>query len=198
VNKDYKYLDELLKRAQQGDETSKNELCKEIHVRLYRFVQFKLSGCPPNDVEDITQEIVTAFTTKLNLIEDNPLKYAWKIAWNKINEFYRHHSRRVREHKENDPDWVTDTFDTIADPNSDFTAFLEVDEEVKIIKEAIKKLSQFCQTFFLYILEQGGMDKQDYENFWQLIKQVEPNLDKNAFYRRINYCRDRLRKLLES
>jgi DNA-directed RNA polymerase specialized sigma24 family protein len=198
TNQENEYLDELLTRAKQGDEKSKNELCENIYVRMHDFVRFKLQGCSRSDVDDMTQEIVTAFAAKLEVIEDNPLRYAWKIAWNKINQFYRHNSRRKGEWKADDPNWVADSFDGIADPDSDFTTFLEVDEEVECIKEALKELSQFCQTFFLYILEKGGLEKQDYEDFWHFIKQVEPNLDKNAFYRRINYCRERLKRLLES
>ena len=78
------------------------------------------------------------------------------------------------------------------DERRDFTQEIENKELNDKIRIAIKKMSTFCKTFFLAVLED-----QPISEIWDCFQQAEPDLSRSTFDKRIFDCRKRLRFLLK-
>ena len=189
--------DGLLKRAQAGDAGSQNDLCGKIKVRLGPILQYRLWGWPPEEYEDILQDTLVVFLQKLDQIDSNPHRYALEILRYKIGDALRTHKRGIAQgsyegHAPVEEVPVKEMAGNTAQARGDFTGELEAKDLADYIREVIKKLSLFCQTFFLAILEDRTIGE-----VWQLSQEVEPNLHRSAFDKRIFDCRRRLRKLIK-
>jgi len=189
--------DGLLKRAQSGDEESQNDLCGKIRVRLGPILQYRLWGWPAEDYEDILQDTLTVFLQKLDEIKSNPHLYALRVLRNKIGEALRTQNKWVRSElfEDRSPIGVVaggGVAGRETTAGGDFTEELETKDLVNYISQAIKRLALFCQTIFLAILE-----NQTIGEVWQLFRQVEPNLKRSTFDKRIFDCRQKLKQLVK-
>ncbi len=79
----------------------------------------------------------------------------------------------------------------IADVGSRFLDDISSADLRPYIIQAIKKLTKFCQVYFLAILEE-----RDLGEVWQLAKAFEPSLTRCTFDQRTRRCRQRLRQLV--
>lgn len=189
--------DGLLKRAQDGDEESRNNLCGKIKVRLGPILQYRLWGWSPEELEDILQDTLIVFLQKLDQIESNPHFYALEILRHKIGDALRIHKRGITQGSyegyvpiEEVP--VEALPGNTAEAGGGFTHELEAKDLADYIRKVIKKLSLFCQTFFLTILED-----QTIGEVWQLSQEMEPNLHRSTFDKRVFDCRRKLRQLVK-
>jgi len=189
--------DELLSRAQEGDEVAQNDLSGKILVRLRPILQYRLWGWSPEEHEDILQDTLMVFVQKLNQIKSNPHHYALAILRNKIGDTLRAQKRDIAvESYEGHvpaaqvsveaPPW------NAARAGGDFTGELEAKELRNQIRGVIRSLSLFCQTLFLAILED-----QTIGDVWQLVQEVEPDLQRSTFDKRVFDCRRKLRQLVK-
>jgi len=189
--------DGLLKRARQGDVMSQNDLCEKIKVRLGPILQYRLWGWPAEEHEDILQDTLIVFLQKLDQIKSNPHHYALEVLRHKIGDALRTHKRGIaqgsyEEHVPIEEVSGEETGGNIAQAGGNFTDELETKDLADYIRKVIKKLSLFCQTFFLAILEDRTIG-----DVWQLSREVEPNLHRSTFDKRVFDCRRRLRKLVK-
>lgn len=189
--------DGLLRRAQEGDGDSRNDLCERIKVRLGLILQYRLWGWSPEEHEDILQDTLVVFLQKLDQIKSNPQHYALAILRNKIGDALRTQKRGmgVDSYEDYPPAAqvsVEAPTGNTAPTGSDFRDELEAKELKDQIRGAIKNLSLFCQTLFLAILEDRTIG-----DVWQLSQKAEPNLQRATFDKRVFDCRRRLRKLMK-
>ena len=189
--------DGLLKRAQAGDEKSQNQLCTEIKVRLKPILQYRLWGWRAEEREDILQDTLMVFLQKLDEIKSNPHRYALGVLRNKIGEALRTQNKWARSElfEDRSPIGVVAGEEVAgrgATAGGDFTEELETKDLVNYISQAIKKLALFCQFIFLAILEDRTIGE-----VWQLFRQIEPNLKRSTFDKRVFDCRQKLRQLVK-
>lgn len=146
------------------------------------------------DLDDILQNTLLVVAEKLDQPDMNPPRFALTVLRNKIGDALRAHAagRRMQSmdaHREADdrpslPGFAAE----VPDPGEAIDRGMLAAR----IREAIKKLSKFCQGFFLSALE-----GRDVGEFWELALQTEPKLKRSAFDKRVFDCRQRLRKELE-
>lgn len=189
--------DGLLRRAQEGDGQAQNDLCGKIKVRLGPILQYRLWGWSPEEYEDILQDTLIVFLQKLDQIKSNPHHYALEILRHKIGDVLRIHKRGIAVGYNEGPTPVREApveevTRSAAQPGGDFREEVEAKDLADYIRKVIKKLSLFCQTFFLAILED-----QTIGEVWQLVQEMEPNLHRSTFDKRVFDCRRRLRQLVK-
>jgi RNA polymerase sigma factor (sigma-70 family) len=190
--------DDLLRAAQSGDAEAVNSLLSRLAVTLRTILQYRLRGWSREDREDLLQETLITFSQKLPGLKSNPHYYAAAILRNKIGDALR--SRRGFRQVSLDaisdrhpPELQKEIYNLLeaqtADP--DVQKQMEFQENHTLIQNALKRLSIFCQTFFLGVLEQRSA-----EELWRLFLQAEPGLKRGAFRKRIFDCRMRLKEIL--
>ncbi len=189
--------DGLLKRAQDGDRGSRNDLCGKIKVRLGPILQYRLWGWSSEELEDILQDTLVVFLQKLDQIKSNPHLYTLEVLRHKIGDALRTHKRVIAVGSSEGQVPIEEvsgeeTGGNIAQAGGNFTDDLETKDLADYIRKVIKKLSLFCQTFFLAILED-----QTIGEVWHLSREVEPDLHRSTFDKRVFDCRRRLRKLVK-
>ncbi len=189
--------DGLLKRAQGGDGESQNDLCGKIKVRLGPILQYRLWGWPSEELEDILQDTLVVFLQKLDQIESNPHHYALEVLRHKIGDALRTHKRVIAVGSSEGQVPIEEvsgeeTGGNIAQAGGNFNDDLETKDLADYIRKVIKKLSLFCQTFFLAILEDRTIGE-----VWQFVQEVEPDLQRSTFDKRVFDCRRRLRQLVK-
>jgi DNA-directed RNA polymerase specialized sigma24 family protein len=190
--------DALLQRAQRDEASALTELISKLAVTLRPILQYRLRGWSDHDHNDILQETLIVFANKLKQIESAPHHYAAGILRNKIGDALRSREKRAEF------SWSDDKTEAHAlwrheveivlrqqDPEQDLLGRIDNDERIERIRQAIGKLSLFCQAFFVGILEGQGM-----ADLWELFKSAEPALQRNAFRKRIFACRLKLKALL--
>ncbi|HEX7344510.1 MAG TPA: sigma factor [bacterium] len=189
----------LLKRAQRDDVSAVTELLSNLAVTLRPIVQYRLRGWSRQDHDDILQETLITFARKLKQIESTPQHYAAGILRNKIGDALRSRERRSEisrsdEAAEASPVWRHEVEIALRqqNPEEDLLGQIDNDELIERIRRAVSKLSLFCQAFFVGILEGQNM-----ADLWELFKAAEPNLERNAFRKRIFACRLKLKALLQ-
>ena len=129
-----------------------------LNVRLWTLIQYKCWGWTTEDQEDILQETLEVFWGKLNSIADHPEKYALTILRNKIGDELRKRfgKRDIMKLGDDDPQTSLNApldEDSLIDDSHDIVAKVEQDEILGRFKTAIKRLSPFCKTFFMGLLE---------------------------------------------
>jgi DNA-directed RNA polymerase specialized sigma24 family protein len=191
--------DELLSRAKTKDRQALNELIIQLTVTLRPILQSRLRGWSHEDKQDVMQETLVTFTQKLAEVKSNPHHFAAAILRHKIGDAMR---RQRRGHA----DFVTLDDNSIAPdmrrqielclsqygPGTTFVRRLEDAELLKHVIRALEELSDFCQTFFL-----GLMEQVDREELFQLLRRMDPSLRRGTFRKRIFDCRQRLKLLLQ-
>jgi len=187
-----------LEKAKSGDRDALEALCEKIRVRLRPVIQYRLCGRPQEDLEDILQDTLVIFVEKWAVIHSNPLQFALSILRNKIGDALRaqsgtrdtslyrdgsRHAAREMSLGEHDPE--------IADAGSSFFDDISAADLRPHIVQAIKKLTKFCQVYFLAVLEDRELGE-----VWQFAKAFEPSLTRCTFDQRTRRCREKLRQLV--
>ncbi|TKJ39942.1 hypothetical protein CEE37_09400 [candidate division LCP-89 bacterium B3_LCP] len=197
-NDNHNSWNDLLELSKIGDGEGQRQLFEKLAVTLRPILQCRLRGWAHEDQDDILQETLITVGQKLPQIESNPHKYSMIILRNKIGDALRARKRRIQV-----------SIDSLTDPDStslksaieqalsqssheeEVLSGLDNRRQIDSIKEGIKRLSSFCQTFFLGILE--DLDPQE---LWELFKSSEPGLQRNTYRKRIFDCRRKLKETL--
>jgi DNA-directed RNA polymerase specialized sigma24 family protein len=198
-NKETVDWNDLLAKAKSGVPGADDQLCKELEVRLRSVIQYRLWGWSKEDLDDIIQNTLVVFCEKINQIDSNPHYFALNIMRNKVGDALRSHKSgrevSLEPGEANDGlSGIPTPIETISDDDerSDFTQEIENKELNEKIRLAIKKMSTFCKTFFLAVLED-----QPISEIWDCFRQAERDLSRSTFDKRIFDCRKRLRFLLK-
>ncbi len=184
---------DLLAQSRSGDAAAKDQLCREIAVRLRLVLQCRLRGWAPADLDDLLQNTLVVFIEKLSEIESNPHYFAYGILRNKIGDALRRRERRTEIPAEAPSAEVTRGVQesVISEWGASFAASLESRDLVQHISRTIRGMSLFCRTFFLGILEEKTV-----QELWEIFRTLEPNLQRGTFDKRVFDCRRKLRELL--
>ncbi len=189
----------LLIQAKSGDQQALHNLFVKLTVTLPVILQSRLRGWPTADLQDILQETLITFARKLGEIRDNPQLYAAGILRNKIGDALRVNRGHIRVPLDAWPESASPTLRNEVEQAmrqeglfADALSELERKELLERLRQALKKLSLFCQTFFLGILEQREM-----EEVRKTLEASTPELKPGAFRKRIFDCRMKLKELLQ-
>jgi len=182
----------LLEAAQDGDRQRQNELVEALRVRIRLVIQYRCWGWSLEDQEDILQESLAVFWEKLDSIRDHPITFALQIARNKIGDALRKHRGRRDVFQDDGHDPVETRKEeldesTIANGSNNIGTDIELEEIVSKFRRAIPKLTPYCQTLFMGLLE--GKNVND---MWEFFSSLEPNLSRLAFDTRNTRCRQKL------
>jgi DNA-directed RNA polymerase specialized sigma24 family protein len=184
-----------LGQAHAGQISARECLCRELTVRLRVVAQYRLWGWPQADRDDVVQDCLTTFLQKMEQVTSNPHLYAGEILRHKIGDALRRKTIRVPLETDcsEDGDSHLATFNPALNPEDGdgFAARTESRDRMARVQEAIKHLSSFCRTFFL-----GVMEEQSVQELWGFFKELEPDLQRSAFDKRIFDCRRKLKQLV--
>lgn len=190
---------DLLKLARAGDREGQRQFFTKLAVTLRPIVQCRLRGWPREDQEDVLQETLITVAQKLDTVRSNPHKYAAVVLRNKIGDALRARSGRIRLSLDSAPELGAGSIwqeveQILSQTRGDEDALTQVElsERLERIKSAIKRLSSFCQAFFLGVMEQRKTGE-----LWELFKASNPGLKRNAFRKRIFDCRMKLKSILQ-
>lgn len=191
--------DVLLKRTKAGDQQSQTALFKKLEVTLWRIIQYRLRGWSSAVQADILQNTLITFYRKLDSLESNPHKYAATILRNKIGDAYREKQSgrmvSIDANFEGMPKGLQHDIEVaVSQYGQSASLQTQIDHRdlIRIIKKAIKKLSIFCQTFFL-----GTLEEKDRDEIFQVLQTMEPSLSRGTFRKRVFECRQKLKALIK-
>ena len=88
-------VENLVRRAQDGDATSFAELYERFHDKIFRYIYFKTGN--PNDAEDITEDVFLRMLESINSFrwKGHPFSsWLFRIAHNLIVDHFRKRSRQ--------------------------------------------------------------------------------------------------------
>jgi DNA-directed RNA polymerase specialized sigma24 family protein len=182
----------LLKAAKRGDQRQLSELFEALHVRLWIIIQYKCWGWSIEDQEDLLQETLKVFLEKIDGISDRPDLFALKILKNKIGDELRKRLGRRKIFPDDDDDTQAPLIvpldeSLLSEESYDIEREIENKEIIDNFKHSIKKLSTFCKTFFLGLLEGKSIN-----DMWEFFSSLDPKLKRSAFDTRNLRCRQKL------
>ena len=85
-------LDALLRQAKRDDEAAIEELCAYVYSHVYAFLYYRVPH--PEDAEDLTSEVVLRVIKALKQQRGNFHAWIYRIARNRLIDFYRHRAVR--------------------------------------------------------------------------------------------------------
>jgi len=166
---------------------------------LLGLVRFKVRGWSREDHEDLVQDTLTIFVRDLNKIEHSPLTYAYAILqkriWNELDKARR--SREVPldvQSTGNESGGFVHALESrlLRDDSVDVADDVERKAKLERVWRAIQSLGrEFCKPLLTAIME--GFEIGE---LWERFSQLDPNLTRNAFYKRVFDCRKRLWEIL--
>lgn len=191
-------LERLLQRAKQGNQSCLDRLCSEIRVRLAGIVKYRLRSWSQEDREDLVQSTLLTFYEKIQTVERTPVAFAlWimrlKIG-NKLQEvrFKREHSLNEISYEAGYPgDPPNAEIGFVADSNESPEELCIQNERMERILRILPALSEFCRALIAGLVE--GFQVTE---LWARFSRLEPQLNRNAFYKRIHDCRQKTLSLL--
>lgn len=190
---------DLLKLTKAGDREGQRQFFTQLAVTLRPIVQCRLRGWLREDQEDVLQETLITVAQKLDNVHSNPHKYAAAVLRNKVGDALRARSGRIRMSLDSAPDQgigsIRQEVEQILGQTAsggDALTQVELSERIERVKSAIQRLSSFCQAFFL-----GVMEHREVGELWELFKEGNPGLKRNAFRKRIFDCRMKLKSILQ-
>lgn len=136
-------IDQLVKKAKNGDQWAFGELYDALLGRVYRFVFFRVST--REDAEDITEQIFVRVFEKIGEYHERGVPFeAWvfRISRNMIIDYYRAHARtsasldeaREMEDKRPSPEEATVTALTYDDVRQAMKKLPDAYQEIIILK----------------------------------------------------------------
>jgi len=191
---------ELLWRAQKGEQQDQNKLFEALSVTLRPFLESRLRGWSREDRDDVLQETLITIGVKLKKIQTNPHKYGIIVLRNKIGRALRNppHKRMVSADDDDDP--LSGTLKQAIElslshggSGNDLLDDLAKRDEIERIQAAVEKLPAFCRTFFL-----GILNGRDGKERWNLFKTLNPGLKRGTYRKRVFDCRMKWVELLET
>jgi RNA polymerase sigma-70 factor, ECF subfamily len=138
---------QLASRAQQGDREAFIVLYNRYLNKVYGRVQSRI---PPEDVEDVVQEIFIAAVRSIKSFEQRSQFSTWlyTIASRQIAEFYRKRNRTISDEQ-------TVSLDDIENSMAASENNREYMDEQMLIKRALEKLPEHYQEIiFLRLIDQ--------------------------------------------
>lgn len=193
-------LEELFQRAKAGDEASLTSLYSIVRVRLLALTRYKVRSWSREDHEDLVQETMAIFSRDLQKIEHNPLIYAHSILqkriWNEMDKAHRSRQASLEpftsgNSKDDQPNIADSSF--MQDGSVDIERDIEDKERVERVWQAIQSLNhEFCKPLLTGIIQ--GLEVSE---LWEKFSELDPNLSRNTFYKRVFDCRKRLLAILK-
>jgi DNA-directed RNA polymerase specialized sigma24 family protein len=190
---------ELLNGVHRGDSGVLEELMETLAVRLLPIAKYRLIGWRHEDIEDIVQDTLITVYEKLDQIESDPDYYALSVLKNKIGNAYQRWQRRRKVVFRMDADRHDNQGSPLGEftvsqvrSEDDFLSNFESKDIANYLKEAIRMLPEFCQTFFLMLLSSRTV-----QDMWKSTRQTEQTLTRNAFDKRLYDCRQKLTDLVK-
>lgn len=186
---------ELLRGAQAGQTLAREELCRELTVRLRQVVKHRVWDWPRQDQEDLVQDCLVTFLQKLDQVNSSPQGYACEILRYKIGNALQRKSAyvHIQTDKQNDSNALNAAPALTQRPEDTdgFVTEIERRDSTKRIADAIERLPDFCRNLFLGLLQEKSVLE-----LWTFFRSREPELQRSAFDKRIFDCRRRLRLLI--
>jgi DNA-directed RNA polymerase specialized sigma24 family protein len=179
----------LFKNALQGDKDSLNEFCEVVREGLVQITTFRLRGWSQDSIEDIVHETLTTFIEKISHVRGSPTAFLRGILYNKIgNELRRSLSQRKNVALEASP---LEHEHHNGFGHQQLVNQVENRDLISLCANAILKMKEPCRTLMIGILEGRSVGE-----VWIKYSQVETQLTRHAFDRRLFLCRRRLIKAL--
>ncbi len=187
----------LLNNAKAGDESDRTRLFEHLHRRLIEIGRSRLRGWPIEEIEDIVQDSLLVFFSKIETVSDNPHHFAHVVLLNKIGGLLRQRKRRTmislnptgaasdQEEANQELQLPSESYDEMLD-------HLRGSEIAEKLRSALKQLSPLCQAIFLALLNLGSVAE-----VWSEYQDRTPKITRSAFDKRISDCRRKLRFLTE-
>lgn len=140
---------------------------------VYQFI-FTRSGFDSTIAEDITQDIFLDIFKGLNRFKGLCSERTWvfKIARNKLNDFYR------KQYGQRFDTCEIDEADQISDPQQNITLQLEKSYESLVVRDCLNKLSLHYRIILLMKYADGKSVKQIAENLNKTPKAIESMLQR--------------------
>ena len=133
-------INELVAKAQAGDQQSFAELYDQFADKIFKFVSIKIGD--QFQAEDILQEtFVKAWKgiRTLNIQDLNFSAWLYKIARNNVNDYYRKNGSKITVE--------LDEAMPVADANSEkFVQHLDTELSIGLLKDALQKLPEQYRT----------------------------------------------------
>lgn len=85
-------MQELANAAKQDNEQAKAQLIMQLHPKIYRYVYYRVNA--REDVEDLTNDIFVRMLESLKQQQGHFLAWLYRIASNRITDYYRKKSVR--------------------------------------------------------------------------------------------------------
>ena len=85
-------LTELIRQAKHDDERAVAKLCAYVYAHIYAFLYYRVPQ--PVDAEDLTSEVVLKIIKALKHQRGNFHAWMYRIARNRLVDFYRHRATR--------------------------------------------------------------------------------------------------------
>lgn len=126
-------LQQLIKRAKQGDTQAVSQLYQMYAARIYRYVAYRVGAAA--DAEDLTAEVFVRMVKSLPLYKDTGKPFeAWlyRIASARVADFHRKRSRRM----------VADLTDNMIDHQPQPEESLLKKQEITELRQALQALSR--------------------------------------------------------
>jgi DNA-directed RNA polymerase specialized sigma24 family protein len=190
---------DLLHRTQHGDRQAQNNLFTRLAVTLRPILQCRLRGWSKQEQDDVLQETLMTFAQKLPGLGSNPHYYACGILRHKIGDALRarraHTNLSLDDSQHPSAPALQSEIQMILTQNSsedEVTVQVENDEYLELISRAVKRLSQFCQAFFLGLLEH-----REIAEIWSDLHRLHSDLKPGTFRKRIFDCRMKLKEILQ-
>jgi DNA-directed RNA polymerase specialized sigma24 family protein len=197
-SKEDEKMEAWLAQAKGGNSSALNSLCQAAGVRLALVVKFRLRSWSQEDREDVVQAALLTFCEKIQTVEKTPMAFALWILRQKIgNELQKVRHQRERSLSELDRSGEdggdTTTADTglPADPDDTPEIHYLRKEQFERIVRILPLLSDFCRALLAGFLQEKAVHEM-----WEWFSQIEPDLNRNAFYKRIHDCRQKMTGLL--
>jgi|GEM_PF-2442134 len=184
---------ELFKKAKNGDQKDLNKFFQVLYVRIRPIARHNLYGYGVEDIEDVIQDTIVGFLKKIHRIKD-PKNYAITICHNKCNEKHRKKYRKSAPVNSIDAQKIDEILTYISNTGNisygiedSILAGIDRKNQLVIIKESLKHLSDYCREFTLLTLKNTEL-----KEILAILKNMIPNLTDTNFYTRNHRCREDL------
>lgn len=178
-------LDELFDYARLGDEIALDEFCARVRPGLVQIASFRVGDVSLEDAEDIAHESLLIFVEKHKEVEISPTAFLRTILYNVVGNYLR---KRFSVRALNGAG-------SNGQPDSPHRAHHKVSHEDNVVtrdlleraERAISAMPEPCRTLLI-----GLIEGHEVKTLWERSREVEPDLKRGAFDRRLYVCRRKL------
>ncbi|MCB9367156.1 MAG: hypothetical protein H6508_08260 [Calditrichaeota bacterium] len=177
-------IDEVFTLARDGDASALDEYCKRVRPGLIQIASFQIYDITREEAEDLAHETLAVFVQKYQEVTTSSTAYLRSILYNNMKNFLRGQIKsRQRE--------VTSNGGTYTHNVRSSEHEVEKRELLERAEQTISGMSEPCKTLLIGLIE-GYKVKE----LWERMLELEPNLRRSTFDRRLYVCRRRLWELL--